>query len=67
MKFYSTSYVAKAAGVTRQTLYNWIEWGAIRLEHQLDGHHIFSEEERDAVILYAAHRHNIFEEFRVRK
>ena len=63
MKFYSIAHVAKQAGVTRQTLYNWINKEAIHLEHQLDGHYIFSEEERDATVLYAAHRHNLLEEF----
>lgn len=54
--YYSMVEMAKAAGVTRQTLYRWIEEGKVNgpgYERRRDGRRFFSKAEREAVLAFA--------------
>lgn len=55
--FFSVTAVAKAAGVTRQTIYNWLEAGLIERRYVVDGAPIFGAgESRQIVELARARR-----------
>ena len=48
-KRYNITHAAKELGVTRQTLYNWIEKGWVKPKKDYRGYQVFTKEDLKAI------------------
>ena len=63
---HSVPQVAKVAGITRQTLYNWMNTGLVEPPTwDVDGRSVFTNEERDNVITMAKERAALFTQIKL--
>jgi len=61
------SAVAEAAGVTRQTIYNWLGAGVISHRYDVAGSPVFTRDERDRIVQVAKERRALLAEVRLPK
>jgi predicted site-specific integrase-resolvase len=63
---HSVPTVAKKAGVTRQTIYNWMNAGMITWKHSVDGRPVFDKQETETIVAIAKRRKSLIKQWKFR-